>query len=229
MLPTTSATTPLNNDARLRVLGGKARTHLARSFLQQHQEMRTRDVAAHADDGRKIVVAGRALDQHAKAGIGKARADILDYRMNDLAVAAFDQYVGYYFAQRTALRNGEQVLLALGVGAGDEGRVLEPIRLFENGLCHVDIVVEREHMDHARRRVRDRRQAVRQLGACLGLDRADEAHHDVVEYADLFFGIACCAADEEVGDAREHLDPARVGAGRQSGLEFVDEGKSSHH
>ena len=81
--------------------------------------MRSRDVAAHADNGREIVVAGGALDQHAKAGVGKPGADILDHRMNDLAVAAFDQHVGHRFAQRLALRDGEQVALALGVGVGE--------------------------------------------------------------------------------------------------------------
>jgi hypothetical protein len=32
----------------------------------------------------------------------------------------------------------------------------------------------------------------------------------------LLFGIAPRAADEEIGDAPEHLDPARVGAGGQA-------------
>ena len=190
--------------------------------------MRTRNIAAHADLGRQVVVAGRALDQHAKAGVGEARAGILDHRMHDVAVAAFDQHVGHRFAQRSALRDGEQVLLAFAVGVGDERAVVEPLRLVEYRLRDFDVVVEGEHVDDVRRRVGDRRQPVRQLGARLGLDRVDQAHHDVVEHADLLFGIARRAADEQIGDAREHLDAARIGAGGERGLELVDEGKSAH-
>ena len=110
--------------------------------------------------------------------------------MDHRTVAALNQDVGHGFAQRSALRNGEQVALAFGVGAGDERGIFKPLRLFKYRVRDVDVVVEGEHMDHIGRRVRDRRQPMRQLGARLGLDRADEAHHDVIKDADLLIGIA---------------------------------------
>jgi hypothetical protein len=79
------------------------------------------------------------------------------------------------------------MLLAFGGCVGDQGRVFQPFRLFENLLRDIDVVVEREHVDHARRGGDDRRQPVREPGARLGFDGADHAHHDVVEYADLLF------------------------------------------
>ena len=36
---------------------------------------------------------------------------------------------------------------------------------------------------------------MREPGARLGFDGADQAHHDVVEYADLLFWMTCRAAD----------------------------------
>ncbi len=98
--------------------------------------------------GRQRVVAGRALDQHAEAGIGEARAGILDHRMDDVAVAAFDQHVGHRLAERAALRDGEKVLLAFGAGADQKVAVIEPFGLGENRACHLDVVIEGEHMDH---------------------------------------------------------------------------------
>ena len=74
--------------------------------------MLPRDVAAHADNGGESIVAGRAIDQHAKAGVGKACAGIFHHRMNHVAVAALDQHIGERSLSDVALGDGEQVLLA---------------------------------------------------------------------------------------------------------------------
>ena len=180
------------------------------------------------DLGREVVVAGGTRDQDAKAGVGEARPGILDHRLHDVAVAAFHQDVGDRLAQRFALRDGEQMLLALARGIGDERAVIEPFRLRQYRPRHLDVVVEGEHGHHVDRGVGDRRQPVRKLGARLGLDGVHEARHDVVEQADLVLRITRRAADEEIGDAGQHLDPARVGAGGERGFEFVEEGEGSH-
>ena len=152
----------------------------------------------------------------------------LDHRMDHVAVAAFDQDVGDRLAQRRALRDGEKVLLAL-IGAGDDQvAVVKPGRLRQHRACDFDVVIEGEHMDHVRRRIGDRRQPVRQLGARLGLDGVDEARHDVVENADLILGKAVGAVDEEIGDAGQDVDPAVDIAGSECGLEFVKERKGTH-
>ena len=62
--------------------------------------------------------------------------------------------------------------------------------LLEHRPRHLDIVVEGEHADHTARRVRHRRQPDGELGARLGLDRAGELGHDLVEQVDLFVRIA---------------------------------------
>ena len=179
--------------------------------------------------GRQDVVAGRALDQHAEAGVGKPGADVSHDRMDHVAVAAFDQNVGHRFAERLALRDGEKMLLALGAGADHEVAVVEPFGLREHRARDFDIVIEGEHVDDVGRRIGDRRQPVRELGARFGLDGADEPRHDVVEHDDLIFGIMLGAVDEEIGDAGEDVDPARDAAGGQRGLEFVKERKGTHH
>ena len=55
--------------AGLRMLGG-SRVRTAFDAFSSTPEVRTRDIAAGADNGGKIVVAGRTLDQDAKAGVG---------------------------------------------------------------------------------------------------------------------------------------------------------------
>ena len=141
--------------------------------------------------------------------------------MNHVAVAALDQDVGHRLAQRRALRDGEQMLLALVAAGGDQIAVVKPWRLGEDRACDLDVVIEGEHVDYVRRRVGDRRQPMRQLGARLGLDGVDEAGHDVVENADLILGIVVGAVDEEVGDAGEDVDPAIDVAGCEGALELV--------
>jgi hypothetical protein len=64
---------------------------------------------------------------------------------------------------------------------------------------------------------------MRELGASLGLDRGHQLDHDLVEQIDLAFGIAAAAFDEQVGDAREHVDALRVGAGGKRALELFDQ------
>jgi len=60
------------------------------------------------------------------------------------------------------------------------------------------------------------------------LDRTDEAHHDVIEHAGLRLGKARRAADEKIGDAREHFDAACTGAAGERGLELIDDRKGLH-
>jgi len=71
-------------------------------------------------------------------------------------------------------------------------------------------VVAGEQLDDVRGRVGDRRQALGELGARLGLDPDHQPRHDVVEQADLVRGEARRAVDEEIGDGGQDLDPARV-------------------
>ena len=187
-----------------------------------------RDVAPEADHRGQVVVAGRALDQHAEAGIGKTRAAVLDHRVDDLTVAALHQHVGDRLAQRFTLRDREQVLLTLAAGTGEEGVLVQAFRLGEHGRGHLDIVVKGEHVDRVERSVRNRGETVRQLGARLGFDRAHQAHHDVVEHAGLRLCKACGVADEEIGDAGEHFDAARISAAGERGLELVHYRKGLH-
>src|SRR5262249_21928550 len=81
--------------------------------LCQLEIMGARDVAAGADRGGEQVVAGRAGDQAAEAGVGEPGAGVAGDRADHLAVAALDQDVGDRLAQRLALGDGQQMLLAL--------------------------------------------------------------------------------------------------------------------
>ena len=51
----------------------------------------------------------------------------------------------------------------------------------------------------------------------------DQALEDIVEQPDLFVRIVHRAVDEEVGYPAQGLDPARDGAVRKRGLQFVEQ------
>ena len=191
--------------------------------------MLPRNVAAQAHFARQRIVAVRAMDQKAEAGVGEARAAVLHHRMDDVAVAALDEHVGDRFAERAALGDGVEVLLALAGGGGDQRRVGQPLRLAEHRARHFDVVVGGEHLDDVRRRIDDRRQPLRQLGARLGFDAGHQAAHHVIEQADLTFGEARCSVDEKIGDAGHDGVAARRGAGGKRCFEFVEEGEGAAH
>ena len=143
--------------------------------------MLARHVPARADMHRQCVVAARSFHQHAKAGVREARAGVLGDGVDDLLIAARHQHLGDSLAQRLALGDGGEVLLALLVGVGDEVGVREPLGTAQHRARHLDIVVEGQDPHDGRRGVAHRRQPDCQLGACLGLDRDDELDDDLVE------------------------------------------------
>ena len=65
--------------------------------------------------------------------------------MDDVAVAAFDQNVGHRFAQRPALGDGVEVLLALAAGIGEEVPLVEPFGQREHRPRDFDVIIEGEH------------------------------------------------------------------------------------
>ena len=191
--------------------------------------MLPRDVAAHADFARQRIVAVRAGDQGAEAGIGEAGAAVLHHRMHHVAVAALDQDVGHGFAERVALGDGVEVLLALAVGGGDERVLAEPFRPGQHRPRDFDVVVAGEQVDDIAGSVGDRRQALGELGPRLGFDLDHQPRHDVVEHDDLVLGKARGAVDEEIGDAGQDRDAARTRAGGQRGFELVKQGQGTVH
>ena len=213
----------------LRMFGGKACAHLGRGLFEQHEKVGAWNITPQPDLCCQSIVMGGAIDQHAEAGIGKARAGIAHYRMDDVAIAALDQHVGHRLAQRRAPRDRQQMLLALGAGADQQIALVEALRQRQYRAGDVDVVVEGEHVNDVGRRIGERRDALRQSGAGLALDGVDEPRHDVVEHADLLFGIARGVVDEEVGDAGEDVDAARNAPRRQRGFELVEEGKATHY
>jgi hypothetical protein len=91
--------------------------------------------------------------------------------MGDLPVAASHQHLGDGFAQDCALRDGEEMRLALGLGGFDEVGIGQPFGAFENRTGHLDVVVGGQPADHPDGGMGRIRQPDRQPGAGLGLDR----------------------------------------------------------
>ena len=115
--------------------------------------MLARQVAPFADAERQRVIARRALDQEAEGGVGEAGAFVAHDGVGDLMIATRDQHVGHRLAQRFALRDRGEVLLAFALGVGNEIGLVEPIRVEQHRPRDLDVVVEGERPHHARRRV----------------------------------------------------------------------------
>ena len=100
------------------------------------------------------------------------------------------------------------MLRALRLRGGHERFLVEPLGLLQHRGGDHDVIVEGERLDGANRRVRDRRQPPRQLGARGDLDLRREAPDHVVEHLDLLARILRGAGDEQVGDVPERIDAA---------------------
>ena len=161
------------------------------------------------------------MHQAGEAALGKFRAGIVDGGVDHFVIAAQHQHVGDRAAQGFAVGNREQMRLALAARGLDQGVVVEAVRLRQHGACDLDDVVEGERADRHRRRAVDRRQAIGKQRLGRGFDVMHQALEHVVEQTDLFVGITHRAVDEEVGHPAQGFDPARDGAVRERGLQFV--------
>ena len=206
-----------------RVGGLEPLPHRRRSLGEQFQIEMPRNGRTQADAGRKIVVAFGAVDQPGEAAFGEFRAGIVDGALDHFVIAAQHQHVGDRAAQYPAGRNRHQMRLALVARGLDQRLVVEPFRLDSTGAA----TSIRSSNASARTvsggaRV-DRGEAIGEQRLGGGLDVMDQALEHVVEQPDLFVRKIDRAVDEEVGDPAQGFDPARDGAVRKRGLQFVEQ------
>ena len=106
--------------------GFESVTHVFGDDREQFQQMMVRNIVARPDADREIVVVLGAFDQHAVAALGESRAGIVDGGQHDRPVTALDQHVGDDFADRGALRDRQQMILAGRPCGCRQGVVVEP-------------------------------------------------------------------------------------------------------
>ena len=142
-----------------RVCGGELLPHRGRCEFHQFEQILARKIMTRADmDGEHIVPDG-ALHERLEGRIGKARAIVLRDRAYHLAVTALDQYVGDMLAQGAALRDSEQVLLAVRCRGCLQIIIIEPRRMAQHGLCDRDLVIAGECAHDSDGGIRDAREA----------------------------------------------------------------------
>jgi hypothetical protein len=189
-------------------IGGlKLLSHGLRGLLEQREHVLARNLGANPDRESKTAIALRPFDQRRIAVMGKSRARILGHAHRHRAVAAFDQEVGDRFGQNPAARDRQEVALALGPGALDQCRFVEPIGMRQDRLRHLDRVVEREPAQHAGRRVGNGRHAAAEARARGDLELRQQTAHHVVEQRDLLAGEAARSGHEKVGHLSQNLCP----------------------
>jgi hypothetical protein len=211
-------------------LGGKQLLlHLAGGALDEFEKMLVRDVGPQPELLGEHVVAGRALDQHAEAGVGEARAVVLRHRADHLPVAAHDQHVGHRFAQARPPADGEQVARALGLRIADEVALGERRRMPEHRLGHLDVVVEGERAHHARRRIGKPGEPACEFRPRPHFDFRGEPSDHVVEQGDLFLAEARGPVEEKVGDARQGRGALLGRAGGDGLFQVVNERTVADH
>ena len=182
-----------------------------------------RNRRSQTETGGEVVVALGPLDQPGEAMFGKLRAGIVDGVLDHLVVAAPTSTSVTASLSCPAGRNRQQVRAGPWCAHCDQRVVVEPLRLRQHGTGDFDDVVERQGADGGRRGAADRSEAVGQqrLGRCL--DVMHQALEDIVEQFDLLVGKIHRAVDEEIGHPAQGLDPARYGAVRERGLQFVQQ------
>ena len=111
------------------------------------------------------------------------------------------------------------LLRAVSISASSSSRS----DLRQHGRCDLDQIVECQRANGQRRRGVDRGQPVGEQRLGGGLDVMHQALEDVVEQFDLVARIIHRAVDEEIGDPAQGFDPARDGAVRERGLQFVEQ------
>jgi hypothetical protein len=147
--------------------------------------MLPRQIGPRSHQHRELVVADRALEQHAEAGMGDARRGVPRHRVGDLLLTARHQHVGHRLAEVLALRYRQQMLLALAVGVVDQVRLFEAFGRAQQRTRHFDVIVKGEQADDAGWGVRRRRQALGKLGASHRLDGRGEPRDHLFEQVDL--------------------------------------------
>ncbi len=183
------------------------------------------NVVAHSDPQRELRIVDGASDQLAKAAIRKAGAGVVGDRADDFGLAARDEDFGDRFADRSTMRDGLKMILALGTGVGNQVGVAERFRLAENRSRHGDGVIEGKRPNQRRRRVRGGCKTACELDPGFQLDRGNEGFENLVEQLDLLFRMTAGPGDEQVGDARERPQLPLRGPGYRSGLNFADQGR----
>ena len=108
------------------------------------------NIAALADDERKISVAIGAFDHVLVTGKRKVRAGVARGASHHAAVAALDQHIGDRLAQLETLRDGVKVMLALAGGIRHEVGVGELRRGSQHRPGDSDRIIEGELADHPR-------------------------------------------------------------------------------
>jgi hypothetical protein len=115
------------------------------------------------------------------------------------------------------------MILALGGGVLDQIGVGQEPRVDQDWLGNRDRVVEGERADQLRRRVVDMGEAPGQSRPRLDFDVGAKFPQHVVEQVDLLAGIATGAGGKQIGDAFENAAALAVTAGRERGVQVVDQ------
>ena len=144
------------------------------------------------------------------------------------APAAQDQEIGDGFAEPGPLGDGEHMIAPLGGRDRDEVLIGEARRLHQDGTRHGDLV-EGELADDAARRVRHRRDPLRQFDAGAQLDGARQPPDHHVEDADLLFVHMDGCGQEQVRQPRQDVGAHVVRAAQHRGFEISQQRADRTH
>ena len=123
--------------------------------------------------------------------------------MDDARFTALDQYFCDHFADRFALSDRIEMVLALRAGVDGKIGVVKRGRVAKNWSRDRNGIIYGKGANQRRGCIRVRRDLVRELDPGFQLDHGDEDLKYLVEQFGLFPRIAAGAGDEQIGDARE--------------------------
>jgi hypothetical protein len=158
-----------------------------------------------------------------KPVLGEPRAGIAGELVKNGRVAALHEHAGQCLLEMAAARDGEQMLLALGIGDIDEVARCETGRLGQHRAGDRDLVVVGELPDDVDRPVLGRRQALAQFDQRPILHPPDEPADHAVEDRNLLLRQPVTRCEKQVGDAAQSPEALFIGAVLNGSFQISDQ------
>ena len=163
-----------------------------------------------------------SLDHVQEAEIGEPRAAVLDDVADHACITARHQHVGDGFIERFPLRDGEQMLLALGAGVFDQGFGIKLLGFAKHGTGDCNLIVKGKLADDVEGRTVETGEPAGELGARGDLDLIRQPSDDFAEGRN--FLVAVTARDQHVGRMPQGPRAAFVGAAQNRVVEIREIG-----
>src|SRR4029079_6900300 len=197
--------------------------HDFRGGLKKGQEIFAPNFRARPNQECKFAVMFGTRYQFRVAKIRETRACIRCRAYHHFLIASLDENVSDTLTQPAALGYREEMVLALRLGARDQGIVVNTFRPPQHRPRNVDRIVQRKLTRYFWRRIQQPGDALAESGACRMVDLIHESPHDIVKKRGLLAAKIGRSGSKQIGDTPQNLGAGRHISLRNGNFEIVDQ------